>query len=89
MRVIVLAGNYAQFRNWCDETGFFQAPFLYVDKHGRKWQAVFCDSEGYNLQGMRYDAYIKTGTWQDCSDRLKSEFEIRKRIARYDAISAS
>jgi hypothetical protein len=91
MRVIVLAGDYKQFRRWCEDTGFPPYPFKYEDTTGRRWQAVYCDPQGYNLKGVKYDAYIKTGRWYENTTELIQIFHIEKclRQKRANGLSAS
>lgn len=85
MRVIVLAGTYGQFREWCRETGFPPHPFKYVDQNGTTWQAVWCDNpNGYNLRGARYDAYIRIGNWEKLHGDLLVEFNLQKLLHTTD-----
>lgn len=78
MTVIVLAGTHRQFRDWCQETGFPHHPFKFIDRNGKLWQAVWCDPQGYNLRGVRYDAYIRIGNWWKLRQELLEEFHFRE-----------
>jgi hypothetical protein len=76
--VAVLAGNYKQFHTFCYETGFAPQPYVWKDKHGRRWRAVYADEGLWNLRGCRFDAYIKYGTWWDRRPMDVDLFHIEK-----------
>jgi hypothetical protein len=83
MRVAVLAGNYQQFRLFCDETGFLPDHYIWRDSRDREWQAVFVDDECYRLRGYRYDAYIRYGTWWTRSMYTQAFFNCEKAMREH------
>jgi hypothetical protein len=83
MIVCVLAGTYRQFRWWCEETGFPHQGRVFIDQHGERWQAIYCDTYGRQLCGIRYDAFIRVGTWWEHPQELRDLFGEHERLSKH------
>lgn len=80
-RVMVLAGNLMQFKEWCRENRFAPRPQRLMDEDGTVREAYYCDREGDNLLGVHYNSYTRIGTWEDLPKALKDQFALAEKIA--------
>lgn len=66
--VAIIAGSYAQFRNYLHEHGLNQKECIYA-------------GNDYALKGIECSRFVRTGTYWDLPEKVIEEFDFHERMA--------